>query len=267
MDKDTVNNLINQNAVKNQYAQSPIAAHTHNGTDSMLVNILNLTISPNPNANVLFVYDSTDSRIKPVTIGSGLTYTHSTYTLTASSYTPSVTVRVYTASTTWTKPAGLAYAVIEVVGGGGKGCAGEATAGGAGGGGGGYSKLTLPAANLLSSETVTVGAGSTGSGGGTSSFGSHNSATGGTDAVNKLRPGGGGAGSGGDINCTGSPGILGQNSSASPDGTGGGGSSVLGGGNNFGTGQAYGGGGSGGTYGGGAGYNGGAGVVIVTEYY
>ena len=135
------------------------------------------------------------------------------------------TVRTYTASGTWNKPAGLVYAEVEVQGGGGGsgGCALTAAAqssAGAGGGGGGYSKKMISTSALGATETVTVGAGgvagttSTGGGAGlTSSFGAHCSATGGAAGgfssavahntgyiINEVA---GGVGSGGDLNLQG----------------------------------------------------------------
>ena len=101
-----------------------------------------------------------------------------------------VNVNVFTATGTWTKPTGLKYVIVEVIGGGGGGGGVEGdtgdTANSGGGGGGGYSLKKILASSLGSTETVTVGAGgaggtgfSGGTAGGTSSFGSHCSATGG----------------------------------------------------------------------------------------
>jgi hypothetical protein len=130
------------------------------------------------------------------------------------------TLQVFTTSGTWNKPAGLKFAVAEVVGGGGSG-GGSGTNGGAGGGagGGGYAMKHILASALGSTETVTVGAGGApgatgenpGNAGGTSSFGSHCSATGGQAG---LPPTGasstpsGGSGSGGDLNMAGQSGTA-----------------------------------------------------------
>lgn len=138
-----------------------------------------------------------------------------------------MTMQVYTADATWTKPDGLAYVVVEVIGAGGggstRGSSGKTTIAGAGGGGGGYSRKRILAANLGATEVVTVGIGGTatktgssfvdGGTGGTSSFGSHCSANGGGggqkyDAVAPATVssvgGTGGSATGGDINVTGS---------------------------------------------------------------
>lgn len=181
----------------------------------------------------------------------------------------------------WSKPAGLKYAVVEVVGGGGG--AGGTTTGSectAGGGGGGYARETIAAASLGATETVTVGGGGrgglhtggTGITGGTSSFGSHVSATGGAGGTKDGNGGAGGVGSGGDVNSTGSGGGIGQATGTQP---GNGGDSYFGGGapaasnatNN--NGGNYGGGGGGivGSGGDEGGSFGGSGVVVVTEYY
>lgn len=182
-------------------------------------------------------------------------------------------VRVYTSNATWTKPAGLKYIEVEVQAGGGGG--GYRTPGGGGspyyssGGGGGYSKKTIASETLGATEAITIGVGGTGStgssatDGGTSSFGSHLSATGGktgilNDAYNSGR---GGVGSGGDINITGQSGYIS------------GGNSFLGFGASILTGERIG--ESAGYGGGGLFYdgttdkasNGAPGIVIVKEFY
>lgn len=194
-------------------------------------------------------------------------------------------VRVYTSSTTWTKPAALTYAIVEVVGAGGNGAGGSGgdDRAGGGGGGGGYSKKIIVASSLSSTEAVTVGTG--GDPGGTSSFGSHCQATGGGAGTLQTTSGpagagAGGIGSGGDINAAGSAGQVGSNDTGGNTiFAGSGGGSVLGGGGagspsfdgSGSSGGVYGGGGGGGSQGGSSGGgNGGTGangVVIVTEYY
>ena len=214
-------------------------------------------------------------------------------------------VHVYTASTTWTPPADLLYAVVECVGGGGGGggcaltAAGQAAVGGAGGGGG-YARKLLAASALSGSYTVTVG---TGGGGGTAAptGGSNgnitsfagagittvqaNGGTGGaagSAAASGIAAGGvGGGSSGGDANAVGGDGTHGRWLSALPVQTGLGGASVFGGARHetaVGTGGT---GTNGNRYGGGAtgglnfasqaagqpGGTGADGVVIVTEYY
>lgn len=78
--------------------------------------------------------------------------------------TASATVRIYTATTTWTKPANLRYAVVEVIGGGGAGGGGinAVSASGQGGGGGAYAKVFIPASQLPSTVVAIAGAGGTG---------------------------------------------------------------------------------------------------------
>lgn len=138
-----------------------------------------------------------------------------------------MTMRVYTADATWTKPDGLKYVVVEVIGAGGgastRGIQGKTTYPGAGGGGGGYSRKRILAADLGATETVTVGIGGAasktgttntdGSSGGTASFGAHCSANGGgggqkydaaAPATVSSVGGNGGTATGGDINITGS---------------------------------------------------------------
>jgi len=91
---------------------------------------------------------------------------------------PPPALQVFTASGTYTKPAGLSAIIVELVGGGGAGGDGGTATEGAGGGGGGYSRRRLAAAAVGVTETVTIGAA-----GGTTSFGSLLSATGGSDGA------------------------------------------------------------------------------------
>lgn len=204
-----------------------------------------------------------------------------------------------TTSGTYSKPAKLKYIIVEVVGGGGGGGgvaaspAGQASVSG-GGGGGGYSRKRILAANLASTETVTIGLGgargaagpNAGQNGTASSFGSHCSASGGLsgagggpNAAGSSGVGGnGGTGSSGDLNLDGNDGGFARNvgGSIASLGTGGGtrysAQTAPNGLNQSGaTGKVYGGGGSGtasssgtGAQAGGAGA---PGIVIINEYY
>jgi len=178
---------------------------------------------------------------------------------------------------TWTKPTGLKYVTVEVQAAGGTGADGtdEGATGkaGGGGGGGGYSKKLIAVASLGATETVTIGAV-----GNSSSFGTHLSATAGSNGSGRVG-GAGGTGSSGDINLGGSDGATANLSSASSTTGGQGGNSFLGGGGKGGygasgngsAGKVYGGGGGGGgavdagTMG--TGGTGAEAIVIVTEYY
>jgi hypothetical protein len=154
--------------------------------------------------------------------------------------------QVFTASGTYTKPAGLKRVKVTAVAGGGSGGSGpqsaaNQTASGSGGGGGGTSIKTIDASSLGATETVTIGAGGVaavaqgnGNAGGTTSFGAHCSATGGgpgqsgglAGLVDLPGPAGaaGGAGASGDINLsgeTGGDGVMFGNALASLTGKGG----------------------------------------------
>ena len=178
-----------------------------------------------------------------------------------------VNIKYIPAGGTYTKSTfNPSFVVVQVQGAGGGG--GEV----GGGGGGGFAQQIISNANLLASETVTIGAGGAGvttlvtaSTGGTSSFGTHCSATGGAGGTSGsgvgAYPGGlGGNGIGGDFNLPGGSGVTGLV-------TGNGSAGNIGGGSHF----------AGGAYasatantgaGGGAGTSnaGGSGLVIIYEY-
>lgn len=124
--------------------------------------------------------------------------------------------QIFTASGTFTVPAGVTEVVVEVWGGGGGGGGGTSTSnGGSGGGGGGYSLKHITGLTPGGTVAVTVGAGGgggaygvNGSPGGTSSFGAHCSATGGSGGLSTATATSGvdgGVGAGGDINLKGEP--------------------------------------------------------------
>ncbi|MBN1535935.1 MAG: hypothetical protein JW908_04325 [Anaerolineales bacterium] len=210
-------------------------------------------------------------------------------------------IRIYKSNDTWTKPENLHHIIVEVLGAGGGGGGVVAESGkvavAGGGGPGGYSKKRIDAADLGSTETVTVGSkgakgaagNNNGSVGETSSFGSHCSATGGSGGYGQAafstvaRRGGAcgtsGIGSDGDINAAGAVGPVGSCLNLTTSGviSGGGGNSLYGAGGNQRTSEGAGNDGSGYGAGGGgacsvdsttnfAGADGTDGLVIVWEY-
>ncbi len=212
--------------------------------------------------------------------------------------------QVFEADGTYTKPAGLVRARVEVIGAGGGsgGCAatGASQAAGANGGAAGGSAIELLEASAIgATETVTVGDGGTagsagnnaGGQGETSSFGGLLSATGGNGgaggpALSNDSPNGssgpaGGIGSGSDVDSRGDSGGVGFASASGAVGMGGfgassryggGAQSVVSGGSAAGiAGKDFGGGASGSALGPSqpavAGSIGGKGIVIVWEYF
>lgn len=227
-------------------------------------------------------------------------------TVTPGGKPPVVNVYTATGANPWTKPTGVAFIVVEVVGAGGAGggCAATAAgeqASGAGGGSGGYARKVFTAAQLTqASYTATVGTGGTagaagnnaGNAGGNTTFsgtgittvqgnggsGGSGGANVGTAASAVADGGAGGTASGGDINITGGAGGSSGAFAGIRSATGFGGSSPLSSnakattaGGNGAAGNTYGGGGAGGVNTqSSAARTGGAGAngaVIVTEFY
>jgi len=208
-----------------------------------------------------------------------------------------VAQRVFTTTSTWTKPASLTRIKVTVVGGGASAGPSIATgggqqSGGGGGGSGGASIKLIEAADLGATITATIGTGGVGQSsnngiaGATSSFGTHCSATGGSPGAGcpagaawNADGGAGGAGSGGDINFDGGSGNCAAGGTYGSEGAGGGGgSTIFGGGGKAspigaagGAGRGYGAGGGGGANNENTGSavdggSGKAGIIIVEEY-
>ena len=148
-------------------------------------------------------------------------------TVSASTSGRFLRMTVFAANGTWNNMFDASYIVVYLLGGGGggggsQGVANFSCSGASGAGGGGCSKYILATA-LGATEAVSIGAGGTagastptsGSQGGTTSFGTHCSASGGEGGFYTIVSASGftgftalgGVGMGGDINFRGSPGF------------------------------------------------------------
>jgi len=151
-------------------------------------------------------------------------------------------IQVFTTvgANTWTKPTNVNAVLVYVTGGGGGGGVGTASYNQGGGGHAGGTAIKWITSGLGSTETATVGGHGDGSNsgngniGGTSSFGSHCSATGGQGGrhgSNTAQYSSVGVGSSGDINIDGGYGGIHHNNAIDNEGGGGhGGASFWGGG-------------------------------------
>jgi len=188
--------------------------------------------------------------------------------------------QVFNSTGTWTRPAGITTIKVYVTGAGGGGGAPGTTPMSGGGGAAGGTAIENIDVSAISSVIATIGIGGTGSSnvnpaptGGSSSFGTHCSATGGIGGNRGGGIGGtsnGGVGSGGDINLAGNAGGCGFDSTFSIGGGMAGGS--FWGGAGYGQYSNHGKVGNNGSGGGGAqnsSYTGGAGgngFIVVEEY-
>ncbi len=191
-------------------------------------NTAGVTLAINGGAAVA-VLDAKGVALPAATLSSGLTsilrYTAGNWRIISSlggGTALGPTYQAFTASGTWTKPAGYdddTVVMVELWAGGGGGGRGTAAAGG---GGGGYARRMFRIADLPSSVTVTIGAGgakapsapSIGTVGGNTTFGSLLTAYGGGGGGGHTAAGPGGGGGGGAS-------TAGSNGTASAAGAGG----------------------------------------------
>lgn len=183
-------------------AADAAAARTAIGAGTVQTGALTASGLTMATARLLGRTTASSGAVEEITVGTGLSLTGGALVLSSQ---PQLREQLFTASGTWTAPAGVTQVQLVVIGGGGGG-GGYDFGGAADGWQGGFGGLAAGAATVVpgTAYTVTVGAGGSGgatsangTAGGTSSFGALMSATG----------GGGGPSSGG------SPGTAGAGSS------------------------------------------------------
>lgn len=221
-------------------------------------------------------FDAANNGLFVVT-GSGANYFEVTNASGVAESNKTIGAGYLTKGTTYTKPAGLKYIVVEVQAGGGGGAYSANAGEGVGGGGAGaYAKKVILASALSATENIIAGSGGRGT------DATHTAGNGGRSVFKSIIAGGGtasataasgnqgtgGTATGGDVNIPGGDGTraMAQTGSGSNYATGGqGGASFMSGSVVAGNGKLYGGGAGGGLAS--SGYVGASGIIIVTEYY
>ena len=205
---------------------------------------------PDAGANALVGWDDTDNKPTNITIGSRLTYTHATHTLSANAETDPIVAAIsgivksngstisaatqgtdfggsvvntfnYTGGAqTWYKPTGAKWVEFIITGGGGGGGSGRKGAtstnrfGGEGGGGGAHVRGSVQATLIGDTETVTVGAGGTGGAAQTTNTSDGNAGLdGGKSQFSSFKASGGWHGVGGSTAASGPNGMAQSNRS------------------------------------------------------
>jgi hypothetical protein len=178
-----------------------------------VINALTEDTSPDAANDFVITYDASAGdvkKVKPSNLSGG-----------TSDY------QAFTASGTWTKPAGYPTEAAVLIQCWGAGGGGKNTGQGGGGGGGCYTERWVSLSQLGATVTVTVGAGGAGgvgsadgSAGGNTTFGAHVTAYGGAGGNSTFNGGGGGGLTGAGSAAVGGPPTYAQNTHGGGAGTG-----------------------------------------------
>lgn len=210
-----------------QTVQMPVTSTLSLGQSWVIVNLSSGIVTINSSGgNAITTLNANSQATVTCILTSGTSAASWSFTTTAASGLSQVVVQTFTASGTYTPTTGMAYCIIEVIGGGGAGGGTPTSGAGAGtaapgGGSGGYGMGRFTAAQIGASQSVTIGAGGAGvangagGNGAATSVGALISANGGgggqattstTAVVSNLGGVAATAGSGGSVNAPGSVG-------------------------------------------------------------
>lgn len=145
-------------------------------------------VTTTPSNGQLLIGNGSGYTAATLTAGTNMTITNASGSITLAATSGQFQTQLFTASGTWTAPAGVTKARVTVIGGGGGGGTDPCGGGGGGDGGGVTALVTVTPGTAY---TITIGTGGAngnpnGGAGTTSSFGSLATATGGTGAINST---------------------------------------------------------------------------------